>query len=89
METAEVDERLYFEMINTALEARENKLISNGKPAHAVYLLNKFWRALNEASVYIRVSCQGSLTAYWLTAIRNWPDPPSSSCKRRTPASRS
>ena len=42
VETAEVDERLYFEMINTALEARENKLISNGKPAHAVYLLNKF-----------------------------------------------
>lgn len=42
METAEVDERLYFEMINAAHEAREDKLISNGKPAHAVYLLNKF-----------------------------------------------
>ena len=42
METAEVDERLYFEMINAAMEARENKLISNGKPAHAVYLLHKF-----------------------------------------------
>ena len=42
VETAEEEERLYFEMINAALEARENKLISNGKPAHAVYLLNKF-----------------------------------------------
>ena len=42
VQAAKEEERLYFEMIDAALEARDDKLISNGKPAHAVYLLNKF-----------------------------------------------
>ena len=36
------DERLYFKMIDAAFTARNDRVISNGKPAHAVYLLHKF-----------------------------------------------
>ena len=35
------EERLYFNMIDAALKSREDRIISNGKPAHAVYLINK------------------------------------------------
>lgn len=35
------EERLYFKMIDASLESREDRVISNGKPAHAVYLINK------------------------------------------------
>ena len=35
------DERLYFNMVDAAFKAREHKVITNGKPAHAVYLLHK------------------------------------------------
>ena len=39
---ADIEEQLYFKMIDEAMERKEDKIISNGKPAHAVYLLNKF-----------------------------------------------
>ena len=39
------DERLYFGMIDRAMEARGYRVISNGKPAHAVYLIYKLFKA--------------------------------------------
>lgn len=41
-ETWSRDERRYFERIDEALEARENKIISNGKAEHAAYIIHKF-----------------------------------------------
>ena len=35
-------EELYFKMIDAAAAARQDSIISNGKPAHAVYLLYTF-----------------------------------------------
>ena len=42
VEKARAGEQLYFGMIDRAIEKKENVNISNGEPAHAVYLLNKF-----------------------------------------------
>ena len=41
-EAAHEEEQLYFKMIDSVLKDQENKIISNGKPAHAVYLIHKF-----------------------------------------------
>lgn len=39
------DERLYFGMVDRAIETLEYRVISNGKPAHAVYLIYKLFKA--------------------------------------------
>ena len=39
--TATEEERLYFNMVDSAFEVNQEKTISNGQPAHAVYLLYK------------------------------------------------
>ena len=36
------EEKLYFEMIDRAVDAGDRRVISNGRPAHAVYILCKF-----------------------------------------------
>ena len=47
------DERLYFGMIDRAIEAREYRIISNGRPAHAVYLIYKMFEAAQrEVKIY-------------------------------------
>ena len=43
------DERYYFETVEEVLEGRENIIISNGKPEHAVYLIHKFLTGAREA----------------------------------------
>ena len=46
-------EKLYFGMIDRAAEARSDRIISNGKPAHAVYLIHKFFTiAQREVKVF-------------------------------------
>ena len=50
-------ERAYFEMIDRVIEAPDGELVSNGKPAHAVYLLYKF---LDSAKRTVRI-CSGRL----------------------------
>ena len=42
------EERLYFGMIDRAMDAREYRIISNGKPGHAVYLIHKMLTAAQE-----------------------------------------
>ena len=49
---ADDEEQLYFKMIDTSMAVKEKKIISNGKPAHAVYLLYKF---LTEAQQSVRI----------------------------------
>ena len=37
------EERLYFDMIDRAADAEQDRIISNGKAQHAVYLIRKFF----------------------------------------------
>ena len=46
------EERLYFGMIDRAMAAREYRIISNGKPGHAVYLIHKM---LEEAEEEVKI----------------------------------
>lgn len=48
----------YFEMIDRAAAEPKNKVISNGKPGHAVYLVHKF---LESAERTVKI-CTGRLT---------------------------
>lgn len=64
------EERLYFGMIDRAIEAREYNIISNGKPAHAVYLIHKL---LTAARGEVRVLC-GKL-ARRLNGVLAYADP--------------
>lgn len=62
------DERLYFDMIDRAIQAGKDETISNGKPAHAIYLIYKFLRAA-QRSIRIRTGrlsriIDGNLLAY-------------------------
>lgn len=50
--TAKDEEQMYFQMIDRAMLAKEDNSISNGKSAHAVYLLYKF---LAEAQQSVRI----------------------------------
>ena len=43
VDTTDSEEQMYFKLIDKAIEHPEDNVISNGKPAHAVYLLNKFF----------------------------------------------
>ena len=52
------DEKFYFDMIDRRFPEGENKIISNGKPGHAVYLIHKF---LSEAKKNIQL-CTGRLS---------------------------
>ena len=63
-------EVLYFGMIDRAIEACENRVISNGKPAHAVYLIYKM---LNAARREVKV-LTGKL-ARTLDGVLAWGDP--------------
>ena len=58
IDAAKEDERLYFEMIDRALENKQRESISNGKPSHAVYLLHKF---LSSAKNSLKI-CTGRLS---------------------------
>ena len=51
-ESVNEEERLYFKMIDAAFKAKEDRNISNGKPAHAVYLLHKL---LDNAEKSVRI----------------------------------
>ena len=42
------EETLYFEMIDRAVQADDHRIISNGRPAHAVYILCKFLEIARE-----------------------------------------
>ena len=42
------DEKHYFDMIDRAFASKDDKIISNGKPAHAVYLIWKFLETARE-----------------------------------------
>ncbi len=58
VEDADVDERLYFKMVESALRNKEKKVISNGKPAHAVFLVHQF---LDHAEKSVKI-CTGALS---------------------------
>ena len=58
VEDANVDERLYFKMVTDALTTRKSKVISNGKPVHAVFLVHQF---LDHAEKTVRI-CTGTLS---------------------------
>ena len=51
------EERLYFEMIDRAVDSGDRRVISNGRPAHAVYILCKFL----EIAQHRVVICTGRL----------------------------
>ena len=55
------DEKLYFNQIDLALEESLNLPLSNGKPAHAVYLIDKL---LRNATKNIRLY-SGNLRQVW------------------------
>ena len=64
------EEKLYFQMIDEALAAADgSNTISNGKPAHAVYILDTF---LRNAQEHVRI-CTGTLaqTFNGVLAYRN------------------
>lgn len=42
-ESADEEEQLYFDMIDRVAKDSSDQVISNGRPAHAVYLLHKFF----------------------------------------------
>ncbi len=46
------DERRYFEIIDQACLSKKNALLSNGQPAHAVYIIHKF---LKNAQQHVRL----------------------------------
>ena len=52
------EERQYFKMIDSAFSAKNDRVISNGRPAHAVYLLHKF---LDNAKSSVKI-LSGSLS---------------------------
>ncbi len=52
VDNATEEEQLYFDMVDTAFAAKDEKVISNGLPAHAVYLLYKL---LSGASCRVRI----------------------------------
>ena len=57
-EDATDEERRYFQLVDRAMEAADpSEPISNGKPAHAVYILNTF---LQNAEEHVRI-CTGTL----------------------------
>ena len=63
------EESLYFGMIDRAMEAREDKVISNGRPGHAVYLIHKmFTEAHGEVRILTgnlsRTAGNGEILAY-------------------------
>ena len=43
------EEERYFKMIDHAMERKRNTVISNGKPAHAVYLIYTFLKNANQS----------------------------------------
>ena len=45
---ADEEERRYFAMIDRVAMDRSDQIISNGRPAHAVYLLHKFFEIAEE-----------------------------------------
>ena len=47
-----LEERLYFEMVSDAAARSRDLEISNGKPAHAVYLI---WKLFDTARSSIRI----------------------------------
>ena len=48
-ESADEEEQLYFEMIDRVARDRSDQVISNGRPAHAVYLLHKFFEIAEQS----------------------------------------
>ena len=52
VDSATEEEQLYFNMVDMVFEAKDEKTISNGRPAHAVYLLYKL---LSGASRRVRI----------------------------------
>ena len=69
-ETAGEEEQAYFRLIDDALKYKANRKISNCKPAHTVYLLNKF---LSSAQRSVRIYT-GRL-ARSIGAVRAYADP--------------
>ena len=51
------EERLYFDMIDRAVASNDRRVISNGRPAHAVYILCKFLEIAKERMII----CTGRL----------------------------
>ena len=68
-EDATDEERHYFQLIDKKIQAREDEIISNGRTAHAVYLLFKFFE---NAQKSIEICC-GSL-AKELEGVRVYAD---------------
>lgn len=65
--TAAAEDRAYFRLIDDALKYKANRKIKNSKPAHAVYILNKFFScARGDVRIYTgRLSRSiGALRAY-------------------------
>ncbi|MDE0002521.1 MAG: hypothetical protein OXQ29_07490 [Rhodospirillaceae bacterium] len=65
--TAPAEDRAYFRLIDDALKYKANRKIKNTKPAHTVYILNKFFScARREVRIYTgRLSRSiGALRAY-------------------------
>lgn len=66
-ETAAAEDRAYFRLIDHALKYKANRKIKNCKPAHAVYILNKFFSCARR-DVRIYTGCLsrsiGALRAY-------------------------
>lgn len=72
------DERYYFETVEEVLEGRENIIISNGKPEHAVYLIRKFLTLRGRpcaCSPAVSVEC---MRAFLYTTDLKLPKPPNS-----------
>ena len=62
------DEQTYFGIINEAMTTEEHRVISNGKPAHAVYLIFKFLEcATQSVKIYtgsLKRVLKGNINAY-------------------------
>ena len=63
-------ERIYFEFVDRAAADPEDRIISNGEPTHAAYLIYKFFA---NAQARIRISC-GSLRQD-LRGVKIYSDP--------------
>ena len=63
-------ETLYFGMIDRAMDAQEYRVISNGKPAHAVYLIYKLFKAARR-----EVKVLTGRLARTLDGVLAWGDP--------------
>ena len=47
------EEKLYFGMIDRAVDSKDERIISNGRPAHAVYIIYKFLEcAVRSINIY-------------------------------------